>query len=212
MVPAGTGPVQRIANIGFRKLLNPMVNILSRNQEFAVEYLEARRVLRPQVEAGLMSRDEAMTQAMAQATTHSMRFVHNLHDRTQWTATMRNWAPFYFAQEQAYRRMGRLLAEDPGAFRRYQLMISGVHDIAANMQDSNGNKYIAFPGSGFLGSGVADIMGMSALTAGNIAPAAYGGSFSSANVIFPFSAGIRSPTSAPWSSSRPPSCRPCSPS
>ena len=89
-----------------------------------------------------MSEDQAATQAAAMATTHSMRFVHNLHDRTQWTATMRNWAPFYFAQEQAYRRMGRFLAEDPGGFRRYQMMIAGVHDLATNVQDSNGNKYI----------------------------------------------------------------------
>ena len=191
LVPNGNGAIQRIANFGFSKILNPMVNMLSRNQEFMVEYISSRKVLQPQVEANLMSEDEAMVRAQAQATTHSMRFVHNLNDRTQWTATMRNWAPFFFAQEQAYRRMGRLLAEDPGAFRRYQLMISGVHDLAVNMQDSTGNKYIAFPGSGFLGTGVADMMGMSALTAGSVAPAAYGGSFSSANVIFPFSQGIK---------------------
>ena len=191
IVPDGNGAVQRIANFGFSKLLNPMVNMISRNEEYAIEYLAARKPLQPMVDAGLMSRDEALVRAQAQATTHSMRFVHNLHDRTQWTATMRNWAPFYFAQEQAYRRMGRLLAEDPGAFRRYQMMISGVHDLSVNMQDSTGNKYIAFPGSGFLGKGVADMMGMSALSVGGVAPAAYGGSFSSANVIFPMSEGIK---------------------
>ncbi len=45
VIPDGTGTVQRIANFGFRKILNPMVNILTRNQEFAIEYLEARGVL-----------------------------------------------------------------------------------------------------------------------------------------------------------------------
>lgn len=191
VVPDGTGTVQRIANFGFRKILNPMVNMLSRHQEFAAEYLAARDALDEKVAAGVMSEDQAMTTAMAQATTHSMRFVHNLHDRTQWTATMRNWAPFYFAQEQAYRRMGRLLAEDPGAFRRYQLMISGVHSLAVNQQDSNGNRYIAFPGSGFLGQGVAGLMGESGLSVGNVQAASFGGSFSSANVIFPLSQGIK---------------------
>ena len=191
LVPDGEGTVQRIANFGFRKILNPMVNIISRNQTYAIEYADAREALQPRVDAGLMTRDQAMTTAQAQATTHMMRFVHNLHDRTQWTATMRNWAPFYFAQEQAYRRMGRLLAEDPGAFRRYQLMISGVHDLAVNQQDSTGNKYIAFPGSGFLGKGVADLMGESGLSVGGVSPAAFGGSFSSANVIFPLSQGVK---------------------
>lgn len=186
----GTGAVQRIANFGFKKILNPMVNILSRNQEFAVEYVQARRVLQPMVDQGLMTDDEAMVRAESQATTHVMRFVHNLHDRTQWTATMRNWAPFYFAQEQAYRRMGRLLAEDPGAFRRYQMAIAGVGHLSANLQDSNGNHYISFPGSGFIGKGVADMMGMHGIMVGNVTPAAFGGSLSSANVIFPLSSGF----------------------
>ena len=191
VIPEGTGTVQRIANVGFSKVLNPMVNILSRNQEYASEYLNAMRPLRESVEDGTMTYDEAMARAQAQATVHSMRFIHNLHDRTQWTATMRNWVPFYFAQEQAYRRMGRLLAEDPGAFRRYQMMIAGVGNLSANMQDGNGNNYIAFPGSGFMGKGVADIMGMHGMTVGSVAPAAFGGSFSSANVIFPLSQGFK---------------------
>ena len=131
-----------------------------------------------------------MVRAESQATTHVMRFVHNLHDRTQWTATMRNWAPFFFAQEQAYRRMGRLLAEDPGAFRRYQLAIAGVGHLSANMQDGNGNSYIAFPGSGFIGKGVADMMGLHGVMVGGVTPAAFGGSLSSANVIFPLSQGF----------------------
>ena len=190
VIPDGTGTVQRIANFGFRKILNPMVNILSRNQEFAVEYVQARRVLQPMVDQGLLTDDQAMIRAESQATTHVMRFVHNLHDRTQWTATMRNWAPFYFAQEQAYRRMGRLLAEDPGAFRRYQLAIAGVGHLSASMQDGNGNQYIAFPGSGMIGKGTADIMGLHGVMVGGVTPAAFGGSLSSANVIFPLSQGF----------------------
>lgn len=191
LIPFNDSMVQKIADKGFRKLLNPIVNFISRNQEYNLELVSARRELQPLVDAGLMSDDEAITKAMATAVQHGMRFVHNLHDRTQWTATMRNWAPFFFAQEQAYRRMGRLLVEDPGAFRRYQLMISGVHNLATTMQDSQGNRYIAFPGSGFLGTGVAELMGEGGLTVGNVAPASLGGSFSSANVIFPFSAGIK---------------------
>jgi hypothetical protein len=190
VIPDGTGTVQRIANFGFKKILNPMVNILSRNQEFMNEYLDAREAIQPQVDAGLMTEDQALVRASSQATTHTMRFVHNLHDRTQWTATMRNWAPFYFAQEQAYRRMGRLLAEDPGAFRRYQLAISGVGNISAKMQDGNGNEYIAFPGSGFIGKGVADGMGLHGMMVGGVTPAAFGGTLSSANVIFPLSNGV----------------------
>jgi hypothetical protein len=189
--PKGQSLIHDIANWGFKKVLDPMVNMISRNQEFAVELIKARDDLQTKVESGIISEDEAMVEAAQVATVHSMRFIHNLNDRTQWTATMRNWAPFYFAQEQAYRRMGRLLAEDPGAFRRYQMMIAGIGNYTAKMQDGNGSEYIAFPGSGFAGKGMADVMGLHGLTLGGISPASFGGSFASANVVFPLSQGIR---------------------
>jgi hypothetical protein len=191
LAPEGGSIVNTIANWGFKKVLDPMVNMISRNQEFAVELIQARRAMDAQVAMGIKSEDEAMVEAASVATIHSMRFVHNLNDRTQWTATMRNFAPFYFAQEQAYRRMGRLLAEDPGAFRRYQMMIAGIGNYTAKLQDGDGNQYIAFPGSGFAGKGLADAMGLHGLTLGGISPASFGGSFASANVVFPLSQGAR---------------------
>ncbi len=191
LAPKGQSLVHDIANWGFKKVLDPMVNMISRNQEFATELIDARNALQVKVDEGIVSEDEAMVEAARVATVHSMRFIHNLNDRTQWTATMRNWAPFYFAQEQAYRRMGRLLAEDPGAFRRYQMMIAGIGNYTAKMQDGNGSQYIAFPGSGFAGKGLADVMGAHGLTLGGISPASFGGSFASANVVFPLSQGVR---------------------
>jgi hypothetical protein len=124
------------------------------------------------------------------ATAHTVRFVHNLTDRTQWTTTLRNWAPFYFAQEQAFRRMGRFLVEDPAGFRKYQLTISAVANVANSYSDGDGNQYITFPGSGFLGKGVAQAMGLHGLMVGSVPPAQFGGSLSSASVIFPLSNGI----------------------
>lgn len=191
IVPDGSSPIQRLADVGFRKVLNPMVNFLSRDPLMRAEFGEQFKALESSIENGTFTTDEAATLAASRATAHSMRFVHNLHDRTQWTATMRNWAPFYFAQEQAYRRMGRLLVEDPGAFRRYQLEISSVHDITAKKQDSNGNQYIVFPGSGWLGKTVPSIFGKMGVPVAAISPAGFGGSFSAANVIFPLSQGAR---------------------
>ena len=45
---------------------------------------------------------------------------------------LRNWIPFFFAQEQAYRRMGRLLETDPGAFRRFQIIDNGTRIATAD--------------------------------------------------------------------------------
>ena len=58
-----------------------------------------------------------------------LRNVHNLTDRTQWTVTLRNWAPFYFAQEQAYGPWAGCSLKNPQASRQYQSMISNVGNI-----------------------------------------------------------------------------------
>ena len=106
-------------------------------------------------------------------TQHGVRFVHNLTDRTQWTTTLRNWAPFFFAQEQAYRRMGRFLVEDPWGFRRYQMAISAVAERRQYLlADGNGNQYPTFPGSGWFGKGVAQAMGLHGLLVGTVPPSA----------------------------------------
>ena len=41
LVPNGDGSVQRIANAGFSHIINPIVNMISRNKEFANEFLDA---------------------------------------------------------------------------------------------------------------------------------------------------------------------------
>ena len=189
ILPSGDKLMQKIYTGGFRPI-NAMVNAISRNQEFVVEYLKQYHALDKAVENGTISDDERVVMANYRAVSHGVRFVHNLTDRTQWTTTLRNWAPFIFAQEQAFRRMGRFLVEDPAGFRKYQLAIASVAHIANSYADGNGNQYITFPGSGFLGKGVASAMGLSGLMVGSVPAAQFGGSLSSASVIFPMSNGV----------------------
>lgn len=190
VMEGGSSSVQKVANYGFRKIMNPMVDFLSREPLGWLEYRDQRRLLEPDVEKGIFSTDEAATIAAARATTRAVRFIHNIHDRTQWSTTMRNYAPFYFAQEQAYRRAGRLLADDPGAFRQYQLAISGVHNIATSKQDVNGNQYAMFPMSGFISTGMQKAASMVGIPIGTVIPAAFGGTLTSASVVFPMSNGV----------------------
>lgn len=190
-IPEGSSAVQRIANHGFQHVLNPMVNFLSRE---GITYAEFKRQYGPLsdlVSKGMMDEDEAMNLALERAVNRVIRQVHNLHDRTQWTVTLRNFAPFWFAQEQAYRRFGRLLAENPGAFRRYQLMISNVHNISWNQTDGQGNTYAVFPGTGWMAQATPGILSKIGLPVLGSAPVGMGWSLSSTSVIFPLSNGIR---------------------
>ncbi len=191
IVPAPPRGIQSIANIGFRKVLNPMVNFMSRQPIAFAEFKNQWRLVEPLIENGTLDEDEAMTLALSRTVNNAIRNVHNLTDRTQWSVTLRNWAPFYFAQEQAYRRMGRLLAEDPGAFRKYQLLISNIHDVGQVFQGKNGNGYFVMPGTGFLTAGVAGAASMIGIPVEGSTPVGMGWNLGASSVIFPLSSGFR---------------------
>lgn len=191
LLPAGTSTIQRIADIGFRKALNPMVNFMSRQPIAFTEFKKQYAMLEKAVDSGVMNEDEAWVTAMNRTAYNVTRNVHNLTDRTQWTTTFRNWAPFYFAQEQAYRRMGRLLAEDPAAFRKYQLMISNMHNVGQVFTGPNGNGYLVVPGTGFLTAGVANVLSAIGVPVEGASPVGMGWNLSSSSVIFPLSDGVR---------------------
>ena len=190
-VPNSNGTISQIANVGFKGVINPIVNFLSREPLMMEESVKQWRVLKPMVDSGVYSYDQAANLMMSRATVETIKWVHNLHDRSQFSETARNWMPFFFAQEQAYRRMGRLLASDPGAFRRYQMMITGVAQANAKLQANGNQGYFAIPGGTYLASGSLQIMKGLGLNPVNVDVAGFSASLSSANVIFPLSSGFR---------------------
>lgn len=191
LIPDTSSPMSRLADRGFNKIISPYVNFLSRQPLAMNEMVREWKALRPLVTSGQLGYDEAANLAMTRMSYRSLRFVHNLHDRSQISETLRNWVPFYFAQEQAYKRMGRLLAEDPGAFRRYQLMIAGVGTMAAKQQDGQGNDYYSFPGGTWLAKGTTDMARLMGMNLNNVDVGGFATTLSSANVIFPLSTGYR---------------------
>ena len=190
-IPSGDPSLQRIANWGFRRVLNPMVNFLSREPIAAAEYIKQRELLQDAVDSGILDEETAKIKAETATMQSVIKNVHNLTDRTQWTVTFRNWAPFYFAQEQAYRRMGRLLAEDPAAFRKYQLMITNMHDVGQVFSGKNGQGYLVLPGTGWLTSGAVFAAARLGIPVNSASPVGMGWNLSSSSVIFPLSAGFR---------------------
>jgi hypothetical protein len=193
MVPDATGIIQKISNGGFRRALNPLVDFLSRQPIAMNEFHQQWQIQKALVDAGVKDYDEAVNTAMDRTVNRVMRNVHNLHDRTQWTVTLRNWAPFYFAQEQAYRRMGRLLAEDPRAFRQYQLMISNVANTGQIFQGKDSKGYWVMPGSGWFTNTTAALgaLALFKLPVINAQPIGMGWNLNASSVIFPLSDGAR---------------------
>ncbi len=98
---------------------------------------------------------------MTRATHAILPQIHNVALRTQFGVLVRNYLPFYFAQEQAMRRAGNLIITNPAAFRQYQLVQQGLNNPGFIEQDSSGSKHLNMPIIGELGAGV--ITGLSAL-------------------------------------------------
>jgi hypothetical protein len=192
VVPSvGESVLSRIATLGYKRVLTPIINYLSRQPLTYAEYSQRYDDLEHLEKAGILTHEQVVNKAAAEATIHGIRFVHNLQDRTVLDQMVRNWVPFWFAQEQAYRRAGRLLVEDPGAFRRYMLEVQSAHDIVSKQQDSNGNQYFAIPGAGFLDHLTVGALGSVGVPTASINPTGFGGTLTSASVVFPAADGVR---------------------
>lgn len=184
--PDSTSTLERFANVGYRRVISPIVNHMARDPVFFGEFKNQYRPLKAAVAAGHMTDDEAINLALTRSTAHMIKFVHNINERSQFAQLVRNAMPFYFAQEQAYKRVGRLLGENPAAFRRFQLILSGLNDIGHQTTDAGGNDWLVLPGTGWLGTHVPGILSRIGVPALGSLPVGFAGSLQSANVIFPF--------------------------
>jgi hypothetical protein len=144
---AGTHFVEKLAAMGHRRLLSPFINHLSRNPLYTVELAKARKELLPAIRSGALSSDQAWVTAESRAALNSLRFVHNIHDRTRLSDMFKGVVPFYFAQEQAFRRAGRLFKENPGAFEQYFRSLVLFQHFAFEAQQANGTPFFVIPGS-----------------------------------------------------------------
>ena len=142
---AWTHGIQHIAQIGHEKAFGPLVNHLARQPVFIAEFARQRQGLDEKVLNGLLSKDQADVIAEIAATRNMTKFIHNPIDKTKFEEMISVASPFYFAQNQAFRRMGRLLASDPGAFYQYMRMMLGTTDVVQHVVDKNGLPSVFIP-------------------------------------------------------------------
>lgn len=166
----GKGLIEKITNIGFKKVIDPIVNGLAREPLYMIHVADAYARLAPQVIAKKMLDSQAVRIAQTQASYAMLPQIHNTALRNQFSQLARNFLPFYFAQEQALKRAYATLKDTSIAsplfsrgLRFYQLAEHALNDPGFVQADENGNKYIYLPGVGEFGKAV-----QSALAAYNI--------------------------------------------
>jgi len=143
---------QRVTNFGFHHVIDPIINNLSREPLFFNHVKNEMRSLQFALESGKLDEGEALRIAMTRASFSMVPQIHNTALKTQFSVLARNYLPFWFAQEQAMRRAGSLIATNPAALRQYQLIQQGLNDPGFVEVDSNGQKHITLPVIGEAGS------------------------------------------------------------
>lgn len=187
----GAGVMAHLSTGIYSSILNPTIKTLSRQPIAYAQFRKEMMTGQHLVDAGIITHEQLVLKAATNADVEGLRYVHNIQDRTVLDQMMRNWVPFFFAQEQAYRRAGRLLASDPGAFRKYELMLQSAHNIVSKQQDSTGNQYFALPGAGFLDHLTTSGFSLLGIPMANMNPTGFGGTLSAASVVFPAADGVR---------------------
>jgi hypothetical protein len=162
MMP-GPNLTERITNFGFEKIIDPIINNLSRQPLFFNHVKNEMKSLQYALDKGFISEEEATRIAMTRATYAMVPQIHNTALKTQFAVLARNYLPFYFAQEQAMRRAGSLIATNPEAFRKFQLIQQGMNNPGFVETDSSGAKHVTLPFIGELGASflnAASMLGM----------------------------------------------------
>lgn len=151
-MPTISDALSRVEQMGYRRFVTPVMDYISRQPLFNDFYIRRRMANQPLIDMGLTSPEEAVRLTMMQATREMLPVIHNPAVRSQWAVMHRNILPFFFAQEQALRRTGNLIMSNPQAFRDYQMIQQGMNNPGFVHTDSNGQKYIVYPGIGEFGN------------------------------------------------------------
>jgi hypothetical protein len=151
----GVGNIRKATNTLFSKFIGPQINWISRQPMFIHNYTDARLqyagMARAWRKAGMG--DEAVEKllhdnSMDLALKNTIQYVHNPQLRSEMSTVTRNLAPFWFAQEQFYKRWGRTFAYAPAAFTKAQLVSHGLrHSGIVHTDPENGQEYFVYPGS-----------------------------------------------------------------
>jgi hypothetical protein len=142
--------LNRVSDLGHAYVFGPIANSLVRDPLFLLMYHQEMETIRA-LGDGVMDDVAAQTLAETRAFTKMIRLVHNPMDKTVLEQNARVVSPFYFAQNQALRRAGRVLREDPGAFEKYLKLSLGVTNWVSTETKNGQEPLIHMPGTQALG-------------------------------------------------------------
>jgi hypothetical protein len=100
-----------------------------------------------------LHRDAALKRAM----TLTSAFIDDHRIRSQFQTMVRTAVPFWFAEDQFLRRMGRGMAHNPLMMRRLNLTMNSAENMGFVQEDGNGTKWLLVPGNEMLTNQMVEI-------------------------------------------------------
>jgi hypothetical protein len=145
---------RKAADYLHNRVLGRVVNSLSRDPTYLIEYSKELKALKETTESGALNKVQAEVLAETRATHTMGKFVHNPYDKLKFEEGVRTWAPFYFAQNQAWRRVIRLARVNPGAFEQYIKMAMGYSHGISLLVGKNGTPIVSIPGTSWVNQAI----------------------------------------------------------
>jgi hypothetical protein len=154
MVPYAPKHWDKFIGRNFYHLVSRPMNWMSREPMFVHSYANAYDGALESLRAATGAPDEMLEEqaheiAVERAVRETVPFIHNPKVRSQMAIVGRNFAPFYFAQEQFWKRWARVLRYAPESFRQAQLVMNGLRNVGFLHTDENGQEYFNYPAIGF---------------------------------------------------------------
>ena len=91
------------------------------------------------------------------AVKRTLDFVDNPNVRTNMAWSLRNFARFYRATEDFYRRVYRMTVKNPQSIVRFRLAMDGLDHSGFIYKDDQGERYFVFPGDDILTAVIAPV-------------------------------------------------------
>jgi hypothetical protein len=147
MVEVSRNWVRDAMNKGFSELVGKPMDWMVRQPLFIHNYataLDEVAGLRALPGADATIREVALQRALNK----TIPFIHDPALKSQFSVNTRNLMPFWFAQEQFYKRWVNVAKHSPEAFREAQLTMMGLRHSGVVHTDENGNDWFVYPGVG----------------------------------------------------------------
>lgn len=153
VLPVTSSWLREATDTGFRELVGRPIDWMVRQPLFIHNYALAKK--EAEGLAALFGDDaEGLVQhhieqvALQRAIGKTASAIDDSQLKSQFSHVTRNLAPFWFAQEQFYKRWATTFVHSPEAFRKAQLTMSGLRHTGVVHTDENGEDWFWYPGVG----------------------------------------------------------------